>query len=537
MSPGEDGSTPAATLARRSVVLIVLDGWGYSSVFDGNAIAAAKTPNFTRLWKTYPHTLLQAAGEAVGLPWGEMGNSEVGHLNMGAGHVVPQDLPRISEAVADGSFFKNQALRAACAHAKTTGGTLHLVGLVSAGGVHSHIRHLFALLSLAKQEGLSKVAVHAYTDGRDAPVRGGKAQIEKLEQEMRSLGVGKIASVGGRYFSMDRDRHWERTKQAYDAILCGTGATAASAVDAVQAAYDADKTDEFIEPTVILEDGQPVATFDDADAVIAFNFRPDRQRQLIEAMVRSEFDQFDRGDAPSGMHVVTMTEYEKDYPVHVAFHPQNVKQTLAKVLADNGVRQFHIAETEKYPHATYFFNGGIEEPNPLEERLLVPSPSVATYDLAPAMSVSEIADEMVKKIDLKDYPFIMANFANADMVGHSGNFEATVQAVEAADKALGQVIAATDAAGSFLLVTADHGNAEEMLNFTSGDIDTEHTTNPVPFILAIPVGELSAFSYDESKLSLSGKVTPTGLLGDVAPTVLKILEIPAPDSMAGYGLF
>lgn len=526
----------AAHTPRRQVVLVVLDGWGHSSVFEGNAIAQASTPTFDRLWKTYPHTLLQAAGEAVGLPWGEMGNSEVGHLNIGAGRVVAQDLPRISEAVADGSFFGNKALLEACDHAVTTGGALHLIGLASSGGVHSHIRHLFALLRMAHQKKLDKVFVHIFTDGRDAPPKNGIEQIRKLENEMKAIGTGRIASVCGRYFAMDRNNKWDRTKLAFDAIARGQGETAESAMAAVQAAYDQGVTDEFIQPTVITEAGQPPVKFADTDAAIFFNFRSDRVRQLTAAFVHSEFTEFDRGDVPTSLYFTTMTEYEKSLPVHVAFRPQNVEHALARVLSEHEIRQFHIAETEKYPHVTFFLNGGYEEPNPLEERLLIASPKVATYDEAPEMSVSKIADELVKKISSRDYPFIMANFANADMVGHSGNFAATVKAVEAVDAALTRVVEATDAAGSFLLVTADHGNAEEMINFTTGDIDTEHTTNPVPFILVVPVNELSSFQYDQTKLSLAGKVVPTGLLGDVAPTTLRLLDVPAPESMAGYGL-
>ncbi len=522
----------------RHVLLLVLDGWGYSAVFEGNAIAKAHTPSFDRLWHDYPHTLLQAAGEAVGLPWGEMGNSEVGHLNMGAGRVVAQNLPRISAAIADGSFMDNKTFLSACEHAKTNGSTLHLVGLASSGGVHSHIRHLITLLKMAKQQNVRDVAVHAFTDGRDAPVKAGLSQIGKLEGEMRELGVGRIASLSGRYYAMDRDKHWDRTKLAYGAIVRGEGPSAATASEAIEAAYAQDITDEFILPCVIGSPDQTAAPWSNQDAVVFFNFRSDRIRQLTEAAVLDNFESLDRGpNPPTGPHVVTMTEYKKSLPVHVAFPPQNVDDSLARVVSDAGVRQFHIAETEKYPHATFFFNGGYEEPNPLEERLLVPSPKVATYDLEPPMSVAKITDELIDRLHGGEYRFIMANFANADMVGHSGNFAATVKAVEAIDRQLSRLQDACEKTDTTWLITADHGNAEEMINGMTGEIDTEHTTNPVPFIMVIPTKEKASITLDEDKLTLKSHQTPTGLLGDVAPTVLKLLDIPTPNGMAGYGLF
>lgn len=521
----------------RKVVLLVLDGWGYSSVFEGNAIAEAHTPVYNRLWREEPHTLLQASGESVGLPWGEMGNSEVGHLNIGAGRVVAQDLPRISSAIADGSFMENKTLLAACEHVRTASSTLHLVGLASTGGVHSHIRHLFAILRMAAQQKVTKVKIHASTDGRDAPTKSALAQIEKLESEIESMGIGHIASISGRYYTMDRDKHWERTKQAYAAMVRAEGPTAASATEAIGRAYQSNLTDEFILPTVITNEACPAEPWDDRDAAIFFNFRPDRTRQLTRACVMDEFDSFDRGPDPStNLHFVTMTQYEKALPLHVAFPPQNIDDSLAKVVSDQGVRQFHIAETEKYPHATFFFNGGYEEPYPQEERLLIPSPQVATYDMQPEMSVDQITDELVRRIEEGSYPFIMVNFANADMVGHSGNFKATVKAVEAIDRNLDRLEEVCARTGTYLLVTADHGNAEEMISGTTGEIDTEHTTNPVPFILVIPPSEKETFPLDTSKLSLGQNLTPSGLLGDVAPTVLALLGITTPPGMAGYGL-
>jgi 2,3-bisphosphoglycerate-independent phosphoglycerate mutase len=527
----------AAPATERRVVLVVLDGWGHSETYEGNAIAQARTPHFDHLWKSYPHTLLQAAGESVGLPWGEMGNSEVGHVNIGAGHTVPQDLPRISAAINDESFYQNEALVAACQHAVTTGGCLHLIGLASSGGIHSHIRHLYALVHLAKRLGVTKLAIHAFTDGRDAPTKAGLGQIEKLDAELKATGLGQIATVCGRYFAMDRDNHWDRVKLAYDAIALGKGPTAPSAEAAVEQAYKAEQTDEFITPTVIVDEtGQPKATIADEDAAIFFNFRPDRVRQLTRSFVESEFDQFDRGPAPVGLHFVTMTQYEPTLPVHVAFHPQNVKHALAEVLSDAGLRQFHIAETEKYPHATFFLNGGREKPYPLEERLMVPSPAVATYDLEPAMSAAKITDELIRKIEAKEYALIMANYANADMVGHSGNMEATIQAVQAVDAELGRLAEVCAANDAFLVITADHGNAEQMVDFASGQIDTEHTTNPVPFIVVPPPGQEDVVPINTGKLAMEPSTVPTGILGDVAPTVLAILDVASPEEMAGYGL-
>ncbi len=522
--------------AQHPAVLVVLDGWGHSSSYEGNAIAQAQTPNFDRLWKECPHTLLQASGEAVGLPWGEMGNSEVGHLNLGAGRVIAQDLPRISASISDESFYRNETLIAACQHVTRTGGTLNLVGLASTGGVHSHLRHLIALLELAKRQGVPRLACHIFTDGRDTPPKSALGTIKKLEEEIAAHGVGRIASVSGRYYAMDRDRHWDRTKLAFDAIAGGKGPTAPTAAAAVTHAYAEGFTDEFIQPTVIIDDAHPPRPVRDTDAIIFFNFRPDRVRQLTRAFVESDFAKFKRCNVPTGLHFVTMTQYEPTFPVHVAFHPLNVESSLPKVISDAGFRQFHIAETEKYPHATFFFNGGFEQPFPLEERLLVPSPKVATYDLAPAMSAAQITDELCKRISSREYPFIMANYANADMVGHSGNIEATIAAVEAIDRGLGRIVAACEAAGTFLLVTADHGNAEQMVDFKTGEPDTEHTTNPVPLILDVPPEERETFRYDDARIDGATSPSPTGMLGDVAPTVLKILGLKPPPTMEGFGL-
>lgn len=526
----------AAPKTRRRVVLLVLDGWGYSTVFDGNAIAQADTTNFSRLWKDNPHALLQASGEAVGLPWGEMGNSEVGHLNIGAGRVVPQHLPRISAMISDGSFFDNEALLAACQHVNETGGTLHLAGLVSTGGVHAHLRHLIALLDLARRRDVKDVAIHLFTDGRDTAPTSARGFIKKLENEMKSKGIGRIATVSGRYYAMDRDNRWDRTRKAFEAIALAKGATAPDAAAVIDRSYEKGETDEFIEPTVITSGTVKPRPIEDRDSVIFFNYRPDRVRQLAEAMAHAQFDRFDRDGFSGPGYVVTFTEYEPNLPVHVAFHTMKIKDSLAKVLSDAGVRQCHIAETEKYPHATFFLNGGHEEPYPLEERLLVPSPQVATYDQQPDMGAKEIADGLLEKIEDPAYGFIMANFANADMVGHTGDVEATVRAVSTVDRELGRIKQACADAGCFLIVTADHGNAEQMVNFTSGEADKEHTTNPVPFILYIPEAEQDSVKIDPDRLSFDQASRPTGLLGDVSPTILKLMGIPAPSGMDGYGL-
>ncbi|MEX2209514.1 MAG: 2,3-bisphosphoglycerate-independent phosphoglycerate mutase [Patescibacteria group bacterium] len=526
---------PAST-GRRRLVLAVLDGWGHSPVFEGNAIANARTGHFARLWQDNPHTLLQASGEAVGLPWGEMGNSEVGHLNIGAGRVVPQDLPRVSAAIADGSFYENDALKAACGHARNASGTLHLIGLASSGGVHAHLRHLIALLDLARREKVKDVALHIFADGRDTPPKAILDSLKKLEGEIANTGVGKIRTICGRYYAMDRDNRWDRTRKAFEAIAQGKGPTASSVEAAISRAYKQGLTDEFIEPTVILRDGEKPQPLRSSDSAIFFNFRSDRIRQLAEAIAHAQFERFPRKDYVGPGYVSTLTQYEPNLPVHVAFFPQNVVDPLAKVLSDAGIRQFHIAETEKYPHATFFLNGGHEEPYPLEERLLIPSPQVATYDQEPAMGAKEITAELVKRIGDEAYGFIMVNFANPDMVGHTGNFEATVKAVETIDKSLGEIAEASRKAGAYLVITSDHGNAEQMVNFANGVPDKEHTTNPVPLIICPPA------SGDPGKLLASGRLTmdkdtaATGLLGDVAPTVLKLMGIPVSPGMEGYGL-
>ncbi|MFZ5632831.1 MAG: 2,3-bisphosphoglycerate-independent phosphoglycerate mutase [Bacillota bacterium] len=504
------------------LVLIILDGWGLSDVSRGNAIASAGTPNIDSYWKNYPHTVLGCSGEDVGLPEGQMGNSEVGHLNMGAGRVVYQELTRISKAIRDGSFFENDVLRQAMDHALRAGGALHLMGLLSDGGVHSHINHLFALLEMAGRRRLEKVYVHCFLDGRDVPPDNALEYIKQLEEKIKELKTGRIATVMGRYYAMDRDRRWERTERAYRALVDGQGLKALSVEAAVKESYARQETDEFVQPTVI-EDGagNPVATVKNGDAVIFFNFRPDRARQLTRSFVDSDFRGFDRGQALENLYFVCMTRYDKTIEAPVAFPPQRLKNTLGEVLSAARIKQLRLAETEKYAHVTFFFNGGVEPPNPGEERILIPSPKVATYDLKPEMSAPEITEELVGQLQFDRYRVIIVNYANPDMVGHTGDMEAAVRAVETVDRCLGRAVGAILKKNGVAIITADHGNAEHMRN-EAGRPVTAHTTDPVPFIL---VGE-----------QVRGAVLRPGRLEDVAPTILDLLGIEKPKEMTGSSL-
>lgn len=498
----------------RPFILMILDGWGLSYPDNTNAIALAVTPVMDRLMDDYPWTSLGASGEAVGLPVGQMGNSEVGHLNIGAGRVVLQDFQRINHSIKDGSFFSNPAILAAITHALEQGSTLHLMGLLSDGGVHSHMDHLFAILDMCRKAGLSDVVTHAFLDGRDTPPRSAMRYIRDLELATAD-GVGRIRTLGGRYYGMDRDSRWDRTKRAYDSIVHAEGPGAASAAAAVEAAYSAGVNDEFVEPTIV---GARV-TMSDRDSVIFFNFRPDRPRQLTEALCLRDFGLFSRG-TPVFPYMVTMTEYDDKYPVLVAFPAGKVEQTLADVLSDHGLKQLHIAETEKYAHVTYFFNGGVEEPKGGEDRVLIPSPGVATYDKQPQMSAPEVADETVRRVRSGVYDFIVVNFANCDMVGHTGFMEATIDAVQTVDTCVGQVLHAVLEMGGAGFVTADHGNADRMLE---GHTEfTAHTLADVPFINVTPERR---------------QLTRGGSLGDIAPTILDELHLPEPALMTGRSLF
>lgn len=506
------------------VTLIVLDGWGYRAETEGNAIALANTPAWDKLWDgggRETKTLLEASGLRVGLPAGQMGNSEVGHLNLGAGRVVVQDLVRISASIADGSFYNNPALVGACRHAKQNNGTLHLIGLVGNGGVHALDQHMFAIIELAKREGLAgKVAIHAMMDGRDAPPTSGLGFVRDLLAHAQ--GVAKIASVSGRYYSMDRDNRWQRTELFYRAAVQGVGPRATDPLAAIQASYDAGLTDEFMLPVVIVdENDNPVAPMHDGDAVIGANYRSDRMRQIIRTLIDPGFDGFDISGRPK-LHVCTLTQYDKNFGVPVAFAPFSMDRILAQVLSESGKSMLKTAETEKYPHVTYFFNGGIEAPFKCEDRILIPSQKVATYDLMPEMSAPGICDTLVKAIESKSHDFMLCNFANADMVGHSGSLAATIKAVETVDACLARIVAAADKAGTRLIITADHGNAEMMIDPVTGGVHTAHTTNPVPIVVA---------NSDGSKPLRSG-----GALCDVGPTILSMMGLPQPPEMTGVNL-
>jgi 2,3-bisphosphoglycerate-independent phosphoglycerate mutase len=507
-------------------MLAIMDGWGERAETDGNGIKLAKTPNIDHWRATRPWTLLGAAEKNVGLPTGQMGNSEVGHLNLGAGFVVVQDITLIDDSIADGSFFENDALNDAVRHVKERGSRLHIIGLLGTGGVHSHMNHEKALLELARRNGLEQVFVHAFTDGRDTMPQSGLGYLRDLESSLAELGVGRVATVIGRYYAMDRDKRWERTKMAYDAMVAGEGQPAPSAQAAIQRSYDAGVTDEFIKPAVVLNADAPVAKVAAGDSIICFNFRADRVRQITRAFVLQDFDGFAR-EALHDLLYVTMTEYEKGLPVEVAFENADVEVPLAQVLSSAGLKQLHVAETEKYAHVTFFFNGGREAPFPGEERLLVQSPKdVATYDLKPEMSAYGIRDGILKALEEDTYDFIIVNFANADMVGHTGVIPAVIKAVETVDACLGAIVPAVLAKGGAVLVTADHGNAELLIDPETGGPHTAHTTNPVPCILVAAPGH----GLDGATLRDGGR------LSDVAPTLLDMLQISLAPQMTGRSL-
>lgn len=506
------------------VVLVVLDGWGYRAAREGNAIALARVPTWDRLWARAPRTLLDASGEAVGLPCGQIGNSEVGHLNLGAGRVVQQDLVRISEAIRDGRFFTNPVFLQACARVRANGGTLHLVGLIGAGGVHAIDTHLIALIDLAERERVPRVVVHAMLDGRDTMPRSGLGYLQDLV--VRARGRAAVASVGGRYFGMDRDHRWDRTEKWYRAAVEGTGPPAIDPVQLVRDAYERGETDEFITPTTVVDaEGAPVAPMRDGDAVICFNYRSDRMRQIVRALVQPDFHAFPVAHRPD-VTVATMTLYEAglaEFGVPVAFPPQSMARIVGEVVSDAGLTMLRTAETEKYAHVTYFFNGGIEVPFPGEDRRLVPSQKVATYDLAPEMSAPGVTDVLCAALRAGEHDFILCNYANGDMVGHTGSLPATVTAVEAVDACLARVIAAAEQAGARLLVTADHGNCELMIDPATGGPHTAHTTSPVPLLFV---------EQGQSVAELRGG----GALCDVGPTLLALLGLDRPPEMTGRDL-
>ncbi|HZO19793.1 MAG TPA: 2,3-bisphosphoglycerate-independent phosphoglycerate mutase [Gemmatimonadaceae bacterium] len=504
---------------RRPVVLVVLDGWGYRTEREGNAIALARTPTWSALWSRAPRTLIEASGLAVGLPEGQMGNSEVGHLNLGAGRVVPTDLVRISLAVRDGSFFENPVLKTLCAEVRKRGTTLHLCGLIGNGGVHAVDEHLFALFDLAERERLPHVALHALLDGRDTLPRSAQ---EFMRQTVdRSRGRVPVASLGGRYYGMDRDKRWPRTELWYKAMVRGEGGRATDPVKAIQEAYDRGESDEFIKPIVVERDGAPVARVRDGDGLFFFNFRADRMRQIVRAFTDEGFDGFDVSDRPR-VSVATMAMYDETFTVPVAFPPFVLSRIVAEVLSERGKTMFRTAETEKYAHVTYFFNGGFEVPYAGEERLLVPSQKVATYDLAPEMSAPGITDVLCNAIEKREHDFILCNYANGDMVGHSGVLGAGVKAVETVDECLARVLASAERSAARLIVTADHGNCEMMIDPVTGGPHTAHTTNPVPLVIVDPDGDR--------------RLRSGGSLQDVGPTVLAMLEVEKPAEMTGVDL-
>ncbi|MBI3789922.1 MAG: 2,3-bisphosphoglycerate-independent phosphoglycerate mutase [Gemmatimonadetes bacterium] len=504
---------------RRPVVLVVLDGWGYRPERDGNAIALATVPTWDRLWARAPRTLLDASGLAVGLPEGQMGNSEVGHLNLGAGRVVMQDLVRVSQAIKDRSFFQSPALLEACDAVKRSGGTLHVCGLLGDGGVHAHDAHAVAVVELARSRGVERVALHLFLDGRDTLPRSAAGFLQDLER--RIAGRARIASVSGRYYAMDRDQRWPRTELAYRAMVDGTGPSVTSALASITTGYDNNVTDEFQLPVVVTQDGQPIAPMRDGDQLVCFNYRSDRMRQIVRALTQPGFTGFDTGRRPA-IGVTTMTQYDQTFGVPVVFAPQSMARIVAEVVSGAGMTMFRTAETEKYPHVTYFFNGGEERPFKGEERQLVASQKVATYDLMPEMSAAGVTDTLVGAIEGRHHDFILCNYANGDMVGHSGSLPATIKAVECVDACLARVIASAEKAGARLLVTADHGNCEMMIDPATGGPHTAHTTNQVPFLLVDPDGDRPLRSG--------------GALCDVGPTVLSLLGLDQPAEMTGTSL-
>ncbi len=509
-------------MSKKPTVLMILDGYGLNKKAEGNAVAIAKTPVMDKLMKEYPFVEGNASGMAVGLPDGQMGNSEVGHLNMGAGRIVYQELTRITKEIQDGTFFENPALMAAVNNCKANDSALHMFGLLSDGGVHSHNTHLYGLLELAKRNGLEKVYVHAFLDGRDTPPASGKEYAEQLEAEMAKIGVGKIASVAGRYYAMDRDNNYDRVKIAYDALTKGEGNKGTSGPAAIQASYDNDKTDEFVIPTVIEENGAPVATIKDKDSVIFFNFRPDRAREITRAFCDDDFKGFDRERLDTTF--VCFSDYDPTIPnKEVAFHKISITNTFGEWLAANNMTQARIAETEKYAHVTFFFNGGVEEPNAGETRILVNSPKeVATYDLKPEMSAYEVCDKLVEAIKSCEYDVIIINFANPDMVGHTGVQEAAIKAVEAVDECVGKAVDALLSVDGTMFICADHGNAEQLVDYETGEPFTAHTTNEVPFILV---------NYDPAYTLAEG-----GCLADIVPTLIDTMGMEQPKEMTGKSL-
>lgn len=505
-------------MTKQPVLLMILDGWGIAPPGKYNAVTLAKTPNLDRLFAEYPHTRLLCSGEEVGLPAGQMGNSEVGHLNIGAGRIVYQELTRISKAIKDGVFFENPVLIKTMQSVKAKGGALHLMGLVSDGGVHSHVQHLVALLEMAKKQELTKVYIHAFLDGRDVMPRTAEGYLTQLENELRRIGVGKIATVSGRYYAMDRDKRWDRLKKTYDAMVSHQGNVYSDALSGLRASYAEGITDEFVVPFITASETESCVKA--GDGMIFFNFRPDRARQITRAFVDEDFSYFVRPDKVRPIEFVCMTQYDETIAAPIAFAPDKLNETLGKVLSKQNLRQLRIAETEKYAHVTFFFNGGEEEPNAGEDRVLIPSPKVATYDLQPEMSALLVTDKLLELLDDDIYDAVILNFANPDMVGHTGVLEAAVKAMETIDTCVGRIIKKIVALNGTTCITADHGNLEKMVDEETGQLYTAHTTNQVPFLIV---------SNKEYALH-------EGILADIAPTILELLDIPKPTAMTGKSL-
>ena len=509
-------------MSKKPVVLMILDGYGLNDNCDHNAVCEGRTPVMDQLMSQCPFVKGNASGLAVGLPDGQMGNSEVGHLNMGAGRIVYQELTRITKSIQDGDFFDVPEFLQAVENCKKNHSALHLWGLVSDGGVHSHNTHIYGLLELAKRNGLDKVYVHCFLDGRDTPPASGKGFVEELEAKMKEIGVGKVASVMGRYYAMDRDNRWDRVERAYNALTKGEGKTAVSAADGIQASYVAEVNDEFVEPFVVVEDGKPVAVVNDHDSVIFFNFRPDRAREITRAFCDDEFKGFAR-EKRLDLTYVCFTDYDDTIANKlVAFKKESIVNTFGQYLADHNMTQARIAETEKYAHVTFFFNGGVEEPNKGEDRILVPSPKVATYDLQPEMSAPAVCDKLVEAIKSGKYDVIIINFANPDMVGHTGIEDAAIKAIETVDACVGRTVDAVKETDGILFICADHGNAEQLVDYETGTPFTAHTTNPVPFILV--------------NADPSFKLREGGCLADIAPTLIELMGMEQPKEMTGKSL-
>ncbi len=508
---------------KKLTVLMILDGFGINDKTEGNAVKQANTPNIDDMMSKYPFAKGYASGLDVGLPDGQMGNSEVGHLNMGAGRIVYQELTRITKSISDGDFFENPALLSAIENCNKNNSDLHFYGLLSTGGVHSHIEHLYALLKLAKMNNIENVYVHAFLDGRDTPPTSGKGFLNDLENKMKEIGVGKIATVSGRYYAMDRDKRWDRVEKAYNAIVFGEGETAQSAEECITASYEKDVNDEFVVPTVILEDGKPTGKIKENDSIIFFNFRPDRAREITRAFCDEVFDGFERKNGFFKVKYVCFTNYDVTIQnKEVAYKPQVLENTLGQYIASLGLKQLRIAETEKYAHVTFFFNGGVEEPNKNEERILVPSPKVATYDLQPEMSAYEVTDKLIENILKNEQDLIIINYANPDMVGHTGVMSAAVKAVETIDECVGKVVDALKKVNGQMFLCADHGNSDQLIDYTTGQPFTAHTTNPVPFVIV--------------NCDMAKGIKENGKLCDIAPTLLEMMGLEQPAEMTGKSL-